>query len=137
MEMLYGCQAESADSLKFKGIVLECCFCVVCNCVCVRGSGHQPQPHTGEFYSPTHPSQPAAALSPSHVQHIYPRPGTPEAVRKATPGIGGDLAAIIAAKAASRKPIVTSPTRREFPAEDERFTRSMTVGGESSILEAR
>ena len=33
MEMLYGCQDESADSLKFKGIVLGCCFCVVCMCV--------------------------------------------------------------------------------------------------------
>ena len=113
-------------------------LCALACTVWAQGpSGHQPQPQTGEFYSPTHSSQPAAALSPSHVQHIYPRPGTPEAVRKATPGIGGDLAAIIAAKAASRKPIVTSPTRREFPAEDERFSRSMTVGGESSILDAR
>lgn len=52
--------------------------------------------------------------------------------------IGGDLAAIIAAKAASRKPIVTSPTRREVgDVEDERYTRSMTVGGESSMQEAR
>lgn len=74
--------------------------------------------------------------SPPHsVQHIYPKPGTPEAVRKA-PGIGGDLAAIIAAKAASRKPIMTSPTHKQS-GEDDHFTRSMTVGGEPAIQQAR
>ena len=84
------------------------------------------------------PVQASPPSSTSHVQHIYPKPGTPEAVRKAPPGIGGDLAAIIAAKAASRKPIVTSPTRKEFSeAEDDRFTRSMTVGGEAAMQQAR
>ena len=75
---------------------------------------------------------------PQNVQHIYPKPGTPEAVRK-TPGIGGDLAAIIAAKAASRKPIVTSPTRKESTEVviDDHFTRSATVSGDSSIQQAR
>ena len=84
------------------------------------------------------PVQASPPSSTSHVQHIYPKPGTPEAARKAPPGIGGDLAAIIAAKAASRKPIVTSPTRKEFSeAEDDRFTRSMTVGGEPTMQQAR
>ena len=74
---------------------------------------------------------------PQNVQHIYPKPGTPEAVRKA-PGIGGDLAAIIAAKAASRKPIVSSPTRKESAElTDEHFTRSATLSGEPSMQEAR
>ena len=70
---------------------------------------------------------------PQNVQHIYPKPGTPEAARKA-PGIGGDLAAIIAAKAASRKPIPTSPTRKNST--DEQLHRSMT-GGEPGMQQAR
>lgn len=71
------------------------------------------------------------------MQHIYPKPGTPEAVRKA-PGIGGDLAAIIAAKAASRKPIMSSPTHKaSVEAEDDHLTRSMTVGGEPAVQQAR
>ena len=71
------------------------------------------------------------------MKHIYPKPGTPETVRK-NPGIGGDLAAIIAAKAASRKPIVTSPTHKEpVEMEEDRLIRSMTVGGESAVQQAR
>ena len=100
---------------------------------CVSCSCHL-QPYARDLHSS---GQLSPSMTASHVQHIYPKPGTPEAVRKA-PGIGGDLASIIAAKAASRKPIVTSPTRREFGgAEDERFTRSMTVGGEPAMQEAR
>lgn len=49
------------------------------------------------------------------------------------------MAAIIAAKAASRKPMVSSPTRKEagHEVEDDRVARSMTLGGEPSVQEAR
>ena len=56
-----------------------------------------------------------------------------------------DLAAMIAAKAASRKPMTTSPTRKDFPpvggeqdSRDARLIRSCTMGSDSgSIGEAR
>lgn len=48
------------------------------------------------------------------------------------------MAAIIAAKAASRKPMVSSPTHKAASeVDDDRVTRSMTVGGEPSMQEAR
>ena len=50
----------------------------------------------------------------------------------------GDLASMIAAKAASRKPMATSPTRKEFQegGEGERFSRRSTVSNNSSAAEA-
>ena len=50
----------------------------------------------------------------------------------------GDLAAMIAAKAASRKPMTTSPTRKDFPPaggeqdpREARLMRSCTMGSDS------
>ena len=94
------------------------------------------QSQTGEHHSQHPSSQPAPPQAMGHVQHIYPRPGSPEVGHKASSGIGGDLAAIIAAKAASRKPMVTSPTRKEHFAED-LLSRSMTVSVESTVMDAR
>ena len=60
-----------------------------------------------------------------------------------------DLAAMIAAKAASRKPMTTSPTRKDFPPaggsvgggggeQDSRFVRSCTMGSDSgNVADAR
>ena len=91
-----------------------------------------PSPSTQHHPQPTPPPP-----SSGHVQHIYPKAGAPEAV-PATSGIGGDLAAIIAAKAASRKPIMTSPTRKEFSGSGEgNLTRSLTLGSETSPHDAR
>ncbi|CAI8006143.1 Caskin-1 [Geodia barretti] len=95
------------------------------------------QPPSAQAYQQQRVVNQESSGMAQNVQHIYPKPGTPEAVRKA-PGIGGDLAAIIAAKAASRKPIVSSPTRKESAElTDEHFTRSATLSGEPSMQEAR
>ena len=64
-------------------------------------------------------------------------------------GAPSDLAAMIAAKAASRKPMATSPTRKDFPTStsgggggglvdrDARLIRSSTMGRDGSISDAR
>ena len=67
--------------------------------------------------------------------------------RSGGPVLGGqpsDLAAMIAAKAASRKPMTTSPTRKDFPSgsggpmeQDARLIRSSTMGRDGSISDAR
>ena len=53
-----------------------------------------------------------------------------------------DLAAMIAAKAASRKPMTTSPTRKDFPGggpieHDAKLIRSSTMGRDGSMSDAR
>ena len=59
-------------------------------------------------------------------------------------GPPSDLAAMIAAKAASRKPMTTSPTRKDFPTSsggpmehDARLIRSSTMGRDGSVSDAR
>lgn len=48
-----------------------------------------------------------------------------------------DLASMIKAKVASRKPMATSPTKKDFPPEEERFKRSSTMSSDSSMGDAR
>ena len=43
-----------------------------------------------------------------------------------------DLASMIAARAASRKPMTTSPTRKDFPPLEDRFARSSTMSSDTS-----
>ncbi len=66
-------------------------------------------------------------------------------------GAPSDLAAMIAAKAASRKPMATSPTRKDFPTStggggvgvggpverDARLIRSSTMGRDGSVSDSR
>ena len=62
----------------------------------------------------------------------------PDTAKRGGVGLGAPsgLAAEIAARAASRKPMISSPTKKEF--EDPRFSRSATVSStDSSVGEAR
>ena len=122
-------------------VYMECLYNHTLHYMVTQGSGNYTssrlQSQTEEYHYQHPSSQPAAPpQAMGHVQHIYPRPGSPEGVHKTSSGIGGDLAAIIAAKAASRKPMVTSPTRKEHQTED-LFSRSMTVGADSTVMDAR
>lgn len=50
----------------------------------------------------------------------------------------GDLASIIAAKAASRRPMVGSPTKKDFPPEEDRYrSATMSRADSSSMSDAR
>lgn len=66
-------------------------------------------------HPPESSSDPPAQPQPSHQQHSLDQPPNwkPEEPRGYAIGGNPGLAAMIAAKAASRKPMVTSPTKKE------------------------
>lgn len=73
----------------------------------------QPHPQTGEYHAPDTAKRGGVGL-----------------------GAPSGLAAEIAARAASRKPMVSSPTKKEF--DDPRFNRSATISSmDNSVAEAR
>jgi len=81
-------------------------------------------------YSPNQPQAPSQPHPPHQSQSLDQPPNwKPEEPRGYTIGGNPSLAAMIAAKAASRKPMMTSPTKKEST--DQGLSSSQTVGHNS------
>ena len=91
----------------------------------------QQESTSGPPYSPNQPPPPPGQPHPPHQQQSLDQPPNwkPEEPRGYAIGGNPSLAAMIAAKAASRKPMVTSPTKKEnIDHQQQPYSSSQPVG---------